>query len=221
MPIINLADIQQINKTQQQLLFPKQKHNQNQNHAAFDYIIADTFQLVMKQLFLQLPIQPLLNANHQIAQLVNQVQELAPELFHPRKKLLVDKPVIGLLTVNNESYFIQSITNIAFKQGIPRIYEWAVRYPKLSWQDRVKLWTTTVQYSVNPNQIQLVIVAVDPIKPAQRLDINWTQKLHQQTERWLIKLLSQTQDNNLISNQVNKEIISSMINLNDIPEVRI
>ncbi|WP_353933055.1 hypothetical protein WJM97_10945 [Okeanomitos corallinicola TIOX110] len=219
MSIINLADIQQINKTQQQLLFPKQKHNQN--HSAFDYIIADNFQLVMKQLFLQLPVQPLLNANPQIAQLVAQVQELAPELFHPRKKLLVDNPVIAPLTVNNENYFIQIITNIAFKRGIPRIYEWAMRYPKLSWQDRVKLWTTTVQYSVYPNQIQLVIVAVDPVKPAQRLDINWTQKLHQQTEKWLIKLLSQTQDNNLISKQVNQEIISSMINLDNIPETNI
>lgn len=219
MPIINLADIQQINKTQQQLLFPNQKHHQN--HAAFDSIIADNFQLVMKQLFLQLPIQPLLNANPQIAQLVAQVQELAPELFHHRRKLLVDHPVITPLTVNDENHFIQSITNIAFKRGIPIIYEWAVRYPKLSWQDRVKLWTTTVQYSVDPNQLQLVIVAVDPIKPAQRLDINWNNKLHQQTEKWLIKLLSQTQDNNLISNQVNKEITSSMINLDNIPEVRI
>lgn len=219
MPIINLADIQQINKTQQQLLFPNQKHHQN--HAAFDSIIADNFQLVMKQLFLQLPIQPLLNANPQIAQLVAQVQELAPELFHHRRKLLVDHPVIAPLTVNDENHFIQSITNIAFKRGIPIIYEWAVRYPKLSWQDRVKLWTTTVQYSVNPNQIQLVIVAVDPIKPAQRLDINWNQKLHYQTEKWLIKLLSQTQDNNLISNQANQKITSSMMNLNDIPEVRI
>jgi hypothetical protein len=219
MPIINLADIQQINKTQQQLLFPEQKYHQN--HTAFDSIIADNFQLVMKQLFLQLPVQPLLNTNPQIAQLVNQVQELAPELFHHRRKLLVDNAVIAPLIVNNENYFIQILTNIAFKRSIPRIYEWAVRYPQLSWQDRVKLWATTVQYSVKSNQMQLVIVAVDPIKPAQRLDINWTQKLHQQTEKWLIKLLSQPQDNNLISNQLNQEITSSMTNLDNIPEVRI
>lgn len=215
MPIINLADIQQINKTQQQLLFPHQKHQQN--HAAFDSIIADNFQLVMKQLFLQLPVQPLLNANPQIAQLVNQVQELAPETFYHRRKLLVDNAVIAPLTVNNESYFIQIITNIAFKRGIPRIYEWAVRYPKLSWQDRVKLWTTTVQYSVNPNQIQLVIVAVDPIKPAQRLDINWNKKWHYQTEQWLIKLLSKPQDNNLPSNPISRDV-SSMVCLENISE---
>ncbi|MGM3309767.1 hypothetical protein ACSQ6I_27925 [Anabaena sp. WFMT] len=218
MPIINLADIQQINKTQQQLLFPQQKHHQN--HSAFDSIIADNFHLLMKQLFLQLPVETLLNAHPQIAQWVAQVQELAPEIFQYRKKLLVDNRVIASLMINNDNYFIQVTTNIAFKRGIPRLYEWAVRYPKLSWQDRVKLWTTTVQYSVDPNQIQLVIVAVDPIKPAQRLDINWTQKLHQQTEKWLIKLLSQTQDNNLTSNQVNQQI-SAMVNLDNISEVNI
>jgi hypothetical protein len=218
MPIINLADIQQINKTQQQLLFPQQKHHSN--HSAVDSIIADNFHLLMKQLFLQLPVEPLLNAHPQIAQWVAQLQELAPELFHTRKKLLVDNAVIAPLTINNENYFIQVTTNIAFKRGIPRIYEWAVRYPKLSWQDRVKLWTTTVQYAVYPNQIQLVILALDPIKPPQRLDICWNKKFHQQTERWLIKLLNQPQENDAQSNIANHEL-SSLVNLDDISEVSI
>ncbi|MBD2666925.1 hypothetical protein B6N60_04927 [Richelia sinica FACHB-800] len=218
MPIINLADIQQITKNQQQLLFPHQKHHQN--HSASNSIIADNFQLVMKQLFLQLPIQPFLNDHPQIAQLVNQVQELAPELFHPRKKLLVDNAIIAPLTVNNENYFIQSITNIAFKRGIPRIYEWAVRYPKVSWQDRIKLWNTTIQYAVIPNQMQLVILALDPVKPAQRLNICWHKKYHRQTEKWLIKLLNQPQENDAQSNKINQDI-SSLVNLNDISEVSI
>ncbi|WP_071192258.1 hypothetical protein [Trichormus sp. NMC-1] len=218
MPIINLADIQQINKTQQQLLFPHLKHHQN--HAAFDSIIADNFQLVMKQLFLQLPVEPLLNAHPQIDQWVAQVQEIAPEIFQSRKKLLVDNPVIAPLMINNDNYFIQVTTNIAFKQGIPRIYEWAVRHPQLSWQDRVKLWTTTIQYSVIPNQIQLVILALDPVKPPQRLNIRWHKKYHRQTEKWLIKLLNQPQENNLTSNQINQEI-SAMVNLDNISEVNI
>jgi hypothetical protein len=218
MPIINLADIQQITRNQQQLLFPHQKHHQN--YSAFDSIIADNFQLVMKQLFLQLPIHPFLNAHPQIAQWVAQVQELAPELFHPRRKLLVDNPVIAPLTINSENYFIQALTNIAFKQGIPRIYEWAVRHPKLSWQDRVKLWTTTVQYSVIPNEMQLVILALDSIKPPKRLDIRWNKKFHQQTEKWLIKLLTQSQENDAQSNKINQDI-SSLVNLDDISEVSI
>ena len=219
MPIINLADIQQIKKTQQQLLFPYQKHHSN--HSDFDSIIADNFHLLMKQLFLQLPVEPLLNAHPQIAQWVAQVQELAPEIFQSRKKLLVDNSVIAPLTVNNDNYFVQVTTNIAFKQGIPRLYEWAVRHPQFSWQDRVKLWTTTIQYSVIPNQMQLVILALDPVKPAQRLNIRWNKKYHRQTEKWLIKLLNQPQENDAQSNQINQEITSSIINLADISEVSI
>ncbi|WP_335215467.1 hypothetical protein [Nostoc sp.] len=52
MPVINLADIQQISKTQQQVLFPSQKYHPNR--FAFDSIVADNFSLVMKQLFLGL-----------------------------------------------------------------------------------------------------------------------------------------------------------------------
>lgn len=219
MPIINLADIQQINKTQQQLLFPYQKHYPN--HSAVDSIIAENFHLLMKQLFLQLPVEPLLNAHPQIAQWVAQVQELAPEIFHTRKKLLVDNAVIAPLMINNDNYFVQVTTNIAFKQGIPRLYEWAVRHPQFSWQDRVKLWTTTIQYSVIPKQMQLVILALDPVKPPQRLNIRWNKKYHRQTERWLIKLLNQPQENDAKSNQINQEITSSIINLADISEVSI
>jgi hypothetical protein len=174
----------------------------------------------MRQLFLGLPVEPLFNAYPQIAQWVAQVEELAPEIFQSRKKLLVDNPVIAPLTINNENHFIQVLTNIAFKQGIPRLYEWAVRHPDLSWQDRVKLWTTARQYSVEPNQIQLVVLALHPVKPAQRLDVRWNKKDHRQTEKWLIKLLSQSQEDKSQSNLVIPEL-SSKIDLEDIAEVKI
>ncbi|WP_242046827.1 MULTISPECIES: hypothetical protein [Calothrix] len=218
MPVINLADIQQITKTQQQVLFPSQKYHPNRS--AFDSIVADNLSLVMRQILLGLPVEPLLNAYPQIAQWVSQIQELAPEIFKYRKKLLVDNPVIAPLAINDDKHFIQVLTNIAFKQGIPRLYEWAVRNPGLSWQDQVKLWATTIQYSVSPNQMQLVILALHPVKPAQRLDVSWNTKNHRQTEKWLIKLLTQSQENNLPFNIVNSEL-TSMVDLEDISEVSI
>jgi hypothetical protein len=216
MPVINLADIQQITKTQQQVLFPSQKSHPNRS--AFDPIVADNLSLVMKQIFLGLTVKPLLNTYPKIAQWVYQIQELAPEIFKSRKKLLVDNTVIAPLAINDDKQFIQVLTNIAFKQGIPRLYEWAVRHPYLSWQDRVKLWTTARQYSVIPNQIQLVILALHPVKPAQRLDVRWNTKNHRQTEKWLIKLLTQSQENNLPFNIINSEL-TSMVDLEDISEV--
>ncbi len=218
MPVINLADIQQITKTQQQVLFPSQKYHPNRS--AFDSIVADNFSLVMRQLFLGLPVEPLLNAYPQIAQWVSQIQELAPEIFKSRKKLLVENPVIAPLAINDDNHFIQVLTNLAFKQGIPRLYEWAIRHPHLSWQDRVKLWTTARQYSVTPNQIQLVVLALHPVKPAQRLNVRWNKKAQMQTEKWLIKLLTQSSENNSPSNVANNEL-SSMVNLDDISEVSI
>lgn len=68
--------------------------------------------------------------------------------------------------------------------------------------------------------MQLVILALDAVKPPQRLNIRWNKKYHRQTEKWLIKLLNQPQDNNLTSNQVNQEI-SAMVNLDNISEVNI
>ncbi|WP_228037199.1 hypothetical protein [Cuspidothrix issatschenkoi] len=68
--------------------------------------------------------------------------------------------------------------------------------------------------------MQLVILALDAVKTPQRLNIRWNKKYHRQTERWLIKLLNQPQDNNLTSNQVNQEM-SAMVNLDNISEVNI
>jgi hypothetical protein len=217
MPLINLFDIQQIHRTRQQPLFPHQKYNQN--HSTFDSIIANNFHMVMKQLFLQLPVEPLLYAHPEIAQWIAQLQELAPEIFPTYKKLLVDTLIVAPMTTDSDSNFIEVFTNIGFKQGVPKIYEWGIRHPRLSWQDRVKLWAATVKYSISPNKIHLVILALDLVKPPQRLNIRWNKKLHQQTEKWLIKLLTKPHEDNLESNLINNT--SSMINLNAVAEVQI
>jgi hypothetical protein len=218
MSITNLADIQQINKTQQPLLFCSPKPHPNRSE--YNSIVATNFHLVMRQQFLELPVEPLLNNHPQIAQWVSQVQEIAPELFPVRKKLLVDNPVIAPLVINGDNHFIQVLTNIAFKQSIPRLYEWAVRRNMLSWQDRVKLWTTAMQYSVSPDQLQLVILALHPVKKAQRINIRWSKKYHQQTERWLIQLLNQPRETELQTPAINSEILS-LIDLEAIPEVKL
>lgn len=82
------------------------------------------------------------------------------------------------------------------------------------------MWTTARQYSVNPNQIQLVVLALHPVKPAQRLNVRWNKKDEMQTEKWLIKLLTKPQDEKSQSNIVIPEL-SSMVNLEAIPEVKI
>ncbi|BDI20934.1 hypothetical protein ANSO36C_67360 (plasmid) [Nostoc cf. commune SO-36] len=68
--------------------------------------------------------------------------------------------------------------------------------------------------------MQLVILALHPVKPAQRLNVRWNKKDQMQTEKWLIKLLSQSPDNKSQSNIAIHEL-SSMVNLDDISEVSI
>ncbi|MEH1964852.1 MAG: hypothetical protein V7L05_34490 [Nostoc sp.] len=82
------------------------------------------------------------------------------------------------------------------------------------------MWTTARQYSVNPNQIQLVVLALHPVKPAQRLDVRWNKKDQMQTEEWLIKLLTKPKDNPSKIREASNNL-SSMTNLDAILEIQI
>lgn len=175
------------------------------------------FQLVMKQMFLGLPVTPLLKTHPQINQWTQQVQKLAPELFQPKIKLLINVPVIASL---NKHAFIQVHANIGFKCSIPRLYEWAVRHPELSWQDRVKLWAVCEQYSVSPNQVQLTVLALHSSEPGQRMKMRWSQVQHEQTQQRLSQLISQSFKETPVLPKVDRSI-TPMLDLESIPEVTI
>lgn len=69
-------------------------------------------------------------------------------------------------------------------------------------------------------KLQLVILALHPVKKAQRINIRWSKKYHQQTERWLIQLLNQPTETELQTPAINSEILS-LIDLEAIPEVKL
>jgi hypothetical protein len=200
MPLLNLADLQQLTQIGQSF----SSHQNELNPHYLEPNIQHNFQQIIKQLFLGLPVEPLLNTYPQIANWIAQMRELTPELFQPRKKLLIDTPVIAPLKLKKQQIFIQIHTNIGIKHGIPRLYEWAVRKANLNWQDRVKLWATTIYYSVSPEQLQMIIVALDDSQPAERAKIYWDKQQQKQTQRWLVKLLSgdsEKQPQSLVFNQ--------------------
>jgi hypothetical protein len=184
MALFTLADLHQVHQHQQPLLGLRT----HESEFAFD---AANFQLVMKQLFLGLPVQPLLDAHPQMAAWVEEIKDLAPELFQLKKKLAIDRPVIAPLVLGDDPIFIQVHVNLGFRRGVPRLYEWAVRQPELTWQDRIKLWATTIHYAFPPESVQLVVLALNATKPAQKRKLRWNSILHQQTERSLIQLLTQ------------------------------
>jgi hypothetical protein len=207
MTLITLSQLNQIIAEYRHLPVVKGDNATKQDEA--------NFQLVMKQMFLGLPVQPLLKTHPYMGRWMRQIKKLAPELFQPKRKLLIDTQIVAPLA---EKSFIQVQTNIGFRRGIPRLYEWAVRRPKLIWQDRVKLWAACEQYSISPEQVQLIVLALHPSKPACRVKVGWSQVQHEQTKQWLSQIISQS----LKETPVLPEVTGSgtpLLDLESIPEV--
>ena len=214
MALLTLADLYQIHQKQTPL-------SRSCTHES-EYVISSTdlanFHLLIKQLFLGLPVQSLLNAYPSMAQWVAEVQELAPDLFRGGRKLWVDAPIITPLKTGDTSIFIQAHINYGLRQGVPRLYEWAMRPAKMTWQDAVKLWAVAVHYAILPEKLSLIVLVLHPSRSAQKLRLQWDREQQDQTQQWLIQLLTQPTD--LQAPQIhNNTDYSLLLNLDTIPEV--
>lgn len=150
--------------------------------------LQDRLQLVMRQLHLNLPVQALLEAEPALAYLVREVQAALPNALHLDKRLQLHYPIAAPL--DNQTY-VEVTVNVGFRRGALKLFEWALRQPALHWSDRVQLWAATKHFERHPNDVTLIVVALQPDQPAQKSVHHWTTELHQQTEQWLISLLSE------------------------------
>nr|RNJ64852.1 MAG: hypothetical protein EDM05_34300 [Leptolyngbya sp. IPPAS B-1204] len=214
MALFTLADLHQVHQHQQPLLGLRT----HESEFAFDRADPANFQLLMKQLFLGLPVQALLNAHPLMTRWVAEVQELVPELFQNRKKLWIDAPMIAPLTTGDTPIFIQVQVNYGLRRGIPRLYEWAIRSAKPTWQDAVKLWVMSVYYAIPPEKLSLIGLALHPVLPAQKLRLQWDQIQQEQTQQWLMQLLTQPTKLPVPEICTNTDY-SLLLNLDAIPEV--
>lgn len=153
----------------------------------------NNFQLVMKQIFLGLPVQPLLAAHPQINAWVNQVRSLAPKIFKLKQdQLLIDTQFSAALPLDNDTKVIQICTNVVFeKNKSVRLIEWAIRRPNLIWYDRVKLWVASDYLMIPPQNLRLTILALHPTISAKKRSYCWSQKQHEKTRCWLTSVLAQ------------------------------
>ena len=214
MTLLTLADLHQLYQNQQPFL----ELRTHESEYAINSADPANFQLLMKQLFLELPVQPLLDTHPLMAQWVAEVQELVPELFEGRKKLWIDVPMIAPLTTGDTPIFIQVQVNYGLRQGIPRLYEWAIRPAKITWQDAVKLWLMVIHHAIPPEKLSLIILALHPSLPAQKLRLQWDQTQQDQTQQWLIQLLNQPTKLPVPEIRTNNDY-SLLLNLDAIPEV--
>lgn len=207
--------------------------NQLQKPSLVPNYLQQHLQLLVKQILMGLPVEPILNSNPQLQQWVNELKELAPTLFLPQRKLFIDIPIQAKLhlrkqgeTVKHSSpsfKVIQVPANVGFVKGRPKLFEWAIRHPVMTWEDRVKLWVATQFFKIEPEKLQLIVLALHPNQPAQKVKFVWDTKQHRQTRNWLqTKIQSQT-----ISEFVSfgyavgakPELIATAINLDEIDEI--
>lgn len=210
--------------------------------------LQERLQLLVKQILMGLPVEPILNSHPQFQQWVFQLKELSPSLFLPQRKLFVDIPIQtkldrtkrGVTEENSSPYppfkVIQVRTNVGLVKGTPRLFEWAIRHPVLTWQDRVKLWVAAEFFELEPHKLQLIVLALHPTKRAQKIHFSWNSKQHRQTQNWLVTAIErETQQPSIelnyylkpqpkeIATAINLDAIDLVneINLDEINEVSI
>lgn len=217
--------------------------NPLQKPSLVPHYLQQHLQLLVKQILMGLPVEPILNNYPQLQQWVNELKELSPTLFLPQRKLFIDIPIQAKLhlrkqreTVKNSSpspspspssspsfKVIQVPANVGFVKGRPKLFEWAIRHPVMTWEDRVKLWVATQFFKIEPEKLQLIVLALHPTQPAQKVKFVWDTKQHRQTRNWLqTQIYSQT-----ISEFVSfgyalgtkPDSIATAINLDEIDEV--
>jgi hypothetical protein len=166
------------------------RNQQISSYTHYNPHLQEQLKRVIRQWHLGLPIQPFLDADPVLDELVYQVQTLLPNLFKPSKKLHLHTPISTILNVEVMAHTIQVDVNLGFRHGIPKLFEWGLRSPELNWSDLVKLWTLTQHFAIAPSDLKLIVVALHPDQMAQKMTHGWTDDLHQQTQEWLRMQLS-------------------------------
>jgi hypothetical protein len=186
--------------------------------------LQDWLQTLIRQLHLNLPVQPFLDNDPLMHRLAQEVQNSLPNLFNPKKRVQLQTSIAAPLKVKQEQLFIQVQVNLGFKQGIPKLFEWALRSPRLNWSDRVKLWAVTNHFHLQPETLKLVVVALHCHQSAQTVVHAWNRRRHRQTQRELVAMLADSdQDSIAPSNQdaISAEVFNPALALDQIEEVRL
>jgi len=200
--------------------------------------IQEQLQLGVKQMLMGLPVEPILDNNPLIQQWVNELKELSPSLFVRHKKLLSDIPITAKIDLNSSLYrtntthknsqkphfkVIEVRANVGIVRGNPRLFEWAIRHPILSWQDRVKLWVAAEYFKIQPQELQLIVLALHPTRAAQKVSFSWDRRQHGQIKNWLLNAIKLETEQTFVNSEhflaAQAEEIATAINLDEIDEL--
>jgi hypothetical protein len=209
--------------------------NQLQKPSLVPNYLQQHLQLLVKQILMGLPVEPILNNYPQLEEWVNELKELSPTLFLPQRKLFIDIPLQAKLelrkqgeTVKHSSpsfKVIQVPANVGFVKGQPKLFEWAIRHPVMTWEDRVKLWVATQFFKIEPEKLQLIVLALHPTQPAQKVKFTWNSKQHRRAKNWLQTHIQSQTISEFVSFDYSlgakPESIATTINFDEIDEIAI
>ena len=209
--------------------------NQLQEPPLVPSYMQERLQLLVKQNLMGLPVEPILNSYPQFKQWVFQLKELSPSLFLPQRKLFVDIPIQAKIdrtkrgvTEENSALSppfkaLQVRANVGLVKGTPKLIEWAIRHPVLTWQDRVKLWVAAEFFELEPHKLQLIVLALHPTRAAQKVSFSWDRKQHRQIRNWLLTAIELETEKKFFNNEpflaAKQEEIAPTIDLDEIDEV--
>ncbi|MGG6263099.1 hypothetical protein [Leptolyngbya sp. AN10] len=145
--------------------------------------------LLIRQIQLHLPVEPLLEAEPELAQLADEVLSNVPKILHPQHPIQLHQPLVVRLTSETVQTCIEVNVNQGQHKGShPKLFEWGVRSPNLGWRDEVKLWAATKHLQCDPDHLYLTVLALrlDDIPQAQLH--RWSIEQQQATETWLLEM---------------------------------
>lgn len=149
---------------------------------------------ILRQAQLGMDYHPMLQSHPDLQHLIDQVQALMPAaLTTPPRHLRIQRPLQAPLTLAGNTHWIQATVNLGYRRGIPKLMDWAIRRPRPSRADFVKLWVAAEHFhrtdGLSLNQLKLVILALSVTHPPQSLVIRWNHQRHDQTQTWMIQQL--------------------------------
>ncbi|NES97853.1 MAG: hypothetical protein F6K32_22110 [Desertifilum sp. SIO1I2] len=181
--------------------------------------LQEQLNLYLRQVQIGLDPSSLLTNEPQLTRAIAQLHNIMPTVLQPNHPIQLGVDLTAPLTLpDSTTVYVQATVNLGMRRGVPKVFDWAFRHPRLNWTDATRLWVVTQFYeqqNIAANQVKLVVIALHLTRPPLPVVFDWSAQMQQQTQQWLVKRL-QPQSN---LPQFNGSQNTATVDLEAIPEV--
>lgn len=174
-------------------------------------------QLLIQQKRLGLPIEPFLDNNYNYKNWIEELEDLFPSLFNPKKKVYLDVPLQAKLKLNDfENITIETNLHLGIAKNQLYLFDWLIRKPVITWEERVKLWIAKNYFQTNYQKIKMIVFIFSKNKAVHQMSVKWNRKNSLNIEQLIVRILT-----NSFTKTNSTPQKKSLININNIPEIYI